>query len=178
MQTVSGLCSKFFRFLRNYLFFTIVQHSTSQRMFTARLQCGCSLKQLPAADAIRRTNVRHLRLPFCDRTCLVQYHYLGFSGSLQRSSRLKQDAIFCANTISHHNGHRCSQTQRAGTADHQNSNTFSYSKSKAAAQNQPDQHGDQGNGHDNRHEYTGYFICNLGNGSLCGRSIADHPDDF
>ena len=128
--------------------------------------------------AVRADHICHPRLALGNGSGLIQHHRLHPTGLLQGCRRLKQQAIFRAQSAAHHNGHGSSKTQGAGATDDQYRNATGQRIAKTLPQNQPNRHRHRCNGQHRRYKHTGYFIRNLGNRSLGGCRVTDHFDDL
>ena len=141
-------------------------------------QCIGHGKQLFLPDAGRRQDVCHLRFAAGDGACLIQGNDIYFARLFQRDRCLEQDAVFRSHAVAHHDGHRCGQTQGAGTADHQHRDSSGKGKTDFLPGNQPDEQSENCDGNHRRHENAGHPVRHLGNGRFGGRRIADHLDDL
>ena len=94
----------------------------------------------------------------------------------QRLGILEQNAHFRTLTGAHHDGHGGSQTQCAGTGDHQHRNGSGQRELQCLACQHPHRKGDGRDGHDHRNKHTGNLVRQSGDGRL-GAACLFHQTD-
>ena len=149
-------------------------------MFALGLQSQGGLEQGLLGDVLCRDQVGHVGLAFGDGAGLVQDDDVGLAHSFQGSGSLEQDACFRACAAAHHDGHRGSQTQGAGTADDQDADGTRQGKADGLPNGQPDDAGDECQDEHGGHEDGGHLVGDLGDGRLAGGCLlyqADHLAD-
>ena len=154
------------------------QHCPRQRMLTLSFQRRGQGQQFSFCEAFCRNHIRHLRLASGNRSGLIQRDDLRAAGFLQRLRSFKQNPVLRAQAVSDHDCDRCRESQCAGTADYQNSNSAGQRISRILPDEEPDNHRNDCNSDDSGNENSRNLICDLGNRSLCRRSIADHLNNL
>ena len=147
-------------------------------MFAALLQRGGEGKKGTFGQAVGREHVGHARFALGNGAGLIQRDDCGLAGFFQRTGGLKENAVFRAEAVAHHDGDRRRQTERARAADDQHRDAARQCETDGLAAQQPHGGGDDGNGDDGRHEHAGYPVGDLCNRRFrCGR-VGNHLDDL
>ena len=178
-QTVAGQRGEIRHILRLPPFIQRVLHNRfRQRMLRGRFQRQRRVQQFVFADAVRRKHIRHAHLAARNCAGFVQRDNLHLAGLLQRSRRLEQDAILCANAVADHNRDGRRQPQRAWAADDQHRNRAGQRIPERRAKQQPDNHRQHGDRNHNRDEHAGHPVRDLGNRCFRRRRVGHHADNL
>ncbi len=153
-------------------------NGSGKGMLAGGLQRTCQGQQCLLCEAGGREKLCYSGLAAGDGAGFIQGNNLHLSGLFQRDGGFEQDAVFGTHPIAHHNRHRGRQTQGAGAGNHQNRNASGQGKAELHATSQPDHRGHHGDGDHSRYKDPCHTVCNLGNGRLGCRRIADHFDNL
>ena len=89
----------------------------AERMLGLLLHRSGEMQERLLRPALRRENLRHLRLPAGDRPGLVQHHEIGAAGDLQSLGLANENPDLRALARAHEERGRGGQSQRAGAGD-------------------------------------------------------------
>ncbi len=119
-------------------------------------------------------HIHHFWLSLCNRSCLIQNHYLHLMGSFQSLAALYQNSVAGSQSRSHHNCRGRCQSQGTGTGYHQNRYENSQHKGRIVSESSPDKGRRNRNPHNRRHKISCHRICKLGNGGFLALSVFHH----
>ena len=146
-------------------------------MFAFCFECVSCFKKIFGLSIISWDYISYLHDSACDGSGFIEGNNLSFAGHFLGSGCLKQDSVFCTNSVADHNRNRSRKSKRTRTADYQNRNCACHCITNGLSNKKPDNKSHCRNSNNSWNKYSRNLICNFSDRSLSCCGITYHADN-